>query len=381
MGTLSGIRIVEFASLGPPSFAAMLLADMGAEVIRIERPAVDSLFQRAPEFEPMLRGRRSITLDLRTTGGRTVALRLIASADVLIEGGRPGGMERLGLGPEECREANPRLVYGRLTGWGQSGIRSQTAGHDINYVSLTGVLHAIGEVDSAPVPPLALVGDLGGGALYLALGICAALVERQTSGLGDVIDAAMVDGAASLMTPFYGQLASGEWRNERGSNRLDGGAPFYGTYCCSDGKYIALGAIEEKFFQLVASELGIDSKDFGSRFDRSSWAEQGTLLAKAFGQRTRGEWTDVFAGTDACVSPVLDLDEAPLDRHLASRATFVTVGDVNVPAPAPRFERAASAMGERAGRPGKDGAGILAEVGMVSSDIAELVAQGAVVLT
>jgi alpha-methylacyl-CoA racemase len=380
MGALDGVKVVEFAALGPAALASMLLADMGAGVIRVERPEVDPAFVRDHRYEQLLRGRRSITVDLRKERGRGIALELIGCADVLIEGGRPGGMEKLGLGPDPCLERNPRLVYGRLTGWGQTGPRARTAGHDINYISLTGALHAIGEKDRQPIPPLGLVGDFGGGALFLALGVCAALVERQRSGRGDVIDAAMVDGVASLMTPLFGWLASGEWTNLRESNRVDGGAPFYRAYRCADGKYVAVGAIEQRFFGIVAKELGVDGNGFGDRFNRSAWPAQVATLEQIFLTNTRDHWAAVFADTDGCVSPVLDLSEACHDSHLRARGTFLERDGMHVPAPAPRFARSPSKLASAPVRPGEDGRTILGELGLKQAEIEQLQAEGAVQL-
>ena len=342
MGPLQGIRIVEFAALGPAPMGTMLLADLGAEVLRIERKAVASR-PTAELFDPAIdilnRNRRVVALDLKRPEAIETVLRLIEGADALIEGFRPGVMERLGLGPEVCLARNPRLVYGRMTGWGQSGAFAHAAGHDINYLSLSGALHAIGEPGRKPVVPLNLVADGGGGAMLLALGVLAGLLEARGSGRGQVVDAAMTDGAALLMSMMYTLKAMGQWQQQRGSNLLDGGAHFYDTYQCRDGRWISVGAIEPQFYALLLEKTGITDPDFQQQWDRSRWPRLKEKLAAVIAQRTRDEWCAVFDGTDACVAPVLDMDEAPRHPHNRSRNTFTEVAGVVQPAPAPRFSR------------------------------------------
>lgn len=342
MGPLQGIRIVEFAALGPAPMGTMLLADLGAEVLRIERKAVASR-PTAELFDPAIdilnRNRRVVALDLKRPEAIETVLRLIEGADALIEGFRPGVMERLGLGPEVCLARNPRLVYGRMTGWGQSGAFAHAAGHDINYLSLSGALHAIGEPGRKPVVPLNLVADGGGGAMLLALGVLAGLLEARGSGRGQVVDAAMTDGAALLMSMMYTLKAMGQWQQQRGSNLLDGGAHFYDTYQCRDGRWISVGAIEPQFYALLLEKTGITDPDFQQQWDRSRWPRLKEKLAAVIAQRTRDEWCAVFDGTDACVAPVLDMDEAPRHPHNRSRNTFTEVAGVVQPAAAPRFSR------------------------------------------
>lgn len=333
MGPLAGIRIVEFAGLGPGPFAAMLLSDMGAEVIRIDRKGA-----RIPrETDVVLRGRRTIAMDLKKREAVDAALKLIEGCDGLIEGFRPGVMEKFGLGPEVCLARNRRLVYGRMTGWGQNGPLARAAGHDINYIALSGALHAIGRAGGKPVPPLNLVGDFGGGALYLCFGLVCGLLVAQRSGTGQVVDAAMTDGAASLMSVFYGMAASGFWRNERGVNLLDSGAHFYDAYETSDGKYVAIGAIEPQFYGALLEKLGIGENGFENRMDCASWPALKEKFAAAFRQKTRDEWDAILLGTDVCYAPVLSLAEAPKHPHNVARQTFVEIDGVVQPAPAPRF--------------------------------------------
>src|SRR5437762_3663020 len=303
-GPLAGLRIVEFAGIGPVPFAAMLFADMGADVVRVTR-------RRAPALDKRdigERGRRLVELDLKSASGLGSALGLIEHADALVEGFRPGVMERLGLGPEPALERNPRLVYGRMTGWGQTGPLAHAAGHDIDYIALSGALHAIGEGGRGPVPPLNLLGDFGGGSLYLVVGVLAALLEAKRSGRGQVVDAAIVDGAASLLTFIYAAIARGRWRDERGANLLDGGAPFYTTYRCADGQYIAVGALEPQFHEVLIARLGLDEDAFKDRLNPQSWPRLRQLLQQTFSQRTRLEWRDLLEGTDACFAPVLGLE-------------------------------------------------------------------------
>ena len=312
MGPLQGLRVVELASIGPGPMCAMLLADLGADVVRVDRLEPSGLgVPMAPRFDVHGRNRRSVAIDLKAAAGRDAVLRLVERADVLIEGFRPGVAERLGLGPAECQARNPRLVYGRMTGFGQSGPLAQAAGHDLNYIALTGALHAIGPAGGAPVPPLNLVGDYGGGALYLAFGLLAAIYERQSSGRGQVVDAAMVDGAASLMSVFNGLRAAGGWSEQRGSNLLDGGAPFYGVYETADGRHVALGPLEPKFFAEFARRVGLPERYVRGQHDRSLWPEMRAAIAGIVRTRTRDQWCAQLEGTDACFAPVLSLDEAP----------------------------------------------------------------------
>lgn len=336
-GPLAGLKVVEMAGIGPGPFCAMVLADLGAQVVRIERPG-----NQAPANQDvLLRGRSAtLTLDLRQPEALQDVQALIDRADVLLEGFRPGVMERLGLGPEPCLEHNPRLIYGRMTGWGQFGPLAHAAGHDINYIALSGALHAIGRNGEAPVPPLNYVGDFGGGAMLLAVGILAALHERTSSGQGQVIDAAMTDGAALLSAMMYGMKAAGEWSNRRGENMLDTGSHFYDTYECADGRHVAIGALEPQFYALLRERCGLANEPaFDAQMDPASWPHLKRRLAQVFRQRTRDEWCQLLEGSDACFAPVLDWDEAPRHPHNVARATFVNIGGTVQPAPAPRFSR------------------------------------------
>jgi alpha-methylacyl-CoA racemase len=339
-GPLSGFRIVEFAGIGPAPFAAMLLADMGADVVRIVRPGTP----RLEASDIVERGRRVVSLDLKSREGVESALQLIDRAEALIEGFRPGVMERLGLGPDVVLRRNPQLVYGRMTGWGQTGVLAHAAGHDIDYIALSGALHAIGEGGRGPVPPLNLLGDFGGGSLYLVMGMLAALLEAKRSGRGQVVDAAIVDGAASLLTFTYAAIARGEWRDQRGANLLDGGAPFYTTYRCADDEYIAIGALEPQFHALLVERLGLPPEVFANRLDSINWPRMNELLRETFAARTRREWCELLEGTDACFAPVLALGEAPAHPHMAARGVFAALDGVPCPAPAPRFSRTPSAL-------------------------------------
>ncbi|MDP9084913.1 MAG: CoA transferase [Pseudomonadota bacterium] len=337
-GPLQGLKVIEMAGIGPSPMAAMLLADMGAEVVRIVRPERDADDAR----DSVLRGRRNVQLDLKTAVDVAALLALIERADVLIEGFRPGVMERLGVGPDIALERNSRLIYGRITGWGQSGPLARTAGHDINYIALTGALACIGAQNGGPVPPLNLVGDYGGGALYLLVGILAALFEVGRSGNGQVVDSAMVDGAASLMSAIYAWRSMGMWGDGRGNNLLDGGAPFYGTYQCSDGGFIAVGSMEQKFFDAMLRIMGLADSDFADRDNPASWPRLRERLQETFRRKTRAEWSSLLEFTDACCAPVLTMSEAPHHAHLAARKTFVHWNGQLVPAPAPRFSRTPS---------------------------------------
>ena len=336
MGPLTGIRVVEMAGIGPGPFTAMMLSDLGAEVIRVDRLSHKGVGHRANVLN---RGRKSIALDLKNPRGVETTLRLIEQADVVLEGFRPGVMERLGLGPEKCLSVNPRLIFGRMTGWGQTGPLSQAAGHDINYISIAGALGAMGYADRPPAPPLNLVGDFGGGAMYLLTGILAALVERATSEQGQIIDAAMSDGTASLLSPFFGLMAMNMWTTDRFSNRLDGGAFYYGSYECSDGRYISIGSLEPQFYALLLEKAEITDPAFQEQLDEAAWPAKREKLTQLFKTKTRQQWCDIMEGTDVCFAPVLDLKEAPNHPHNIDRKTFVELDGVVQPAPAPRFSR------------------------------------------
>ncbi len=379
-GPLEGLKVVELAGIGPGPMCAMLLSDMGAEVVRVDRPAqVDLGIDRGRKYNVLNRGRRSIAVDLKSPEGVEVVLKLVEGADALIEGFRPGVTERLGLGPDVCAERNPRLVYGRMTGWGQEGPLAHAAGHDINYIALTGVLDAIGNEGGPPVPPLNLVGDFGGGALYLALGVCAGIIEAQRSGTGQVIDAAMVDGAASLLTSIYGIHGSGGW-TERGTNILDSGAHFYGTYECSDGNWISIGSIEGKFHAELLEKLGIDPSEIPDRMDQARWTEHKVRLTELFLSKTRAEWCDIMEGSDVCFAPVLSMAEAPDHPHMAKRGTFVEVEGVVQPAPAPRFSRTPGKVHGPVPEPGQHSREVLADWGFDAAAIDRLVDAGSVVV-
>lgn len=362
MGPLTGLRIVEFAAIGPVPFCAMLLADMGADIVRIDRRQPADLGSLAePKYQLANRSRKSIALDLKDPADIDVARQLVAKADALIEGFRPGVMERLDLGPEAMWEINPKLVYGRMTGWGQDGPLSQAAGHDINYISLVGALHSIGERDRPPVVPLNLVGDYGGGSLYLAIGLLAALIEARQSGSGQVVDAAMVDGAASLMTSFYGAKVAGSWIDERGSNAVDGGSFFYGPYETKDGKYISIAPIERRFYGDLLDRLGLRGEIKTDQMDKSGWEENKAKLSAVFRSKTRAEWCDLLEGTDVCFAPVLDFEEAMQHPHNRARNVFVEIDGVRQPAPAPRFSRTKSAIKGPPSLPGENTDEVLAE--------------------
>lgn len=367
-GPLHGLRVLEIAGIGPGPFCCMMLADLGAEVLRIDRP-------EGPPGHPadvLGRGRRSLALDLKQPAAIEAVLRLVERADVLVEGFRPGVMERLGLGPEVCHARNPRLVYGRMTGWGQDGPLAQAAGHDITYIALTGALWSMGRVGERPVPPLNLVGDFGGGGMLLAYGIMAALFEANRSGRGQVVDAAMTDGSATLMGTFFGLLGQGRWKNARESNRLDGACPYYDTYECADGKYVAVGALEPQFFALLLKGLGLDPARFADRDDPARWPAIKAEFTEIFRRHPRDHWAEVFDGTDACVAPVLDLEEAPRHPHNVARGTFFPRGDGVQPAPSPRFSRTPPAAPGPAPRRGADGAAALADWGFSPAEIAHL---------
>ncbi|RZA31855.1 MAG: CoA transferase [Lysobacteraceae bacterium] len=375
-GPLSGVRVIEMVGIGPCPFAAMMLADMGAEVIRIDRkanPGADSPYPMlGTRHDVMARGRRSLALDLKKPAGRSTVLRLVEGADVLLEGFRPGVMERLRLGPDDCLERNPKLVYGRVTGWGQSGPLAQAAGHDINYVALSGMLYSTGRADSPPPPPLNLVGDFGGGGMMLAFGVVCAVLEARKSGQGQVVDAAMTDGAALLGAMMYGLRGFGAWSGQREGNLLDGGAPFYDTYACQDGRFISIGAIEPQFFATLLTLTGQHDPLFTKRWNKAHWAELKERFAALFATKPRDEWCRLLEGTDVCFAPVLDLEEAPRHPHNAARGTFVEIDGVTQPAPAPRFSRTAPGTPTAPSGPGKDTDAILADWGFTQQSIEAL---------
>lgn len=347
-GPLTGIKIVEFAGIGPGPFCGMLLSDLGADVIRIDRPGDG---RPGTAADVMSRGRRSIGLNLKEPADIETALSLIEKADGLIEGFRPGVMERLGLGPDIVLARNPKLAYGRMTGWGQHGALSQAAGHDLNYIAITGALHAMGDGDGRPRPPLNLVGDYGGGALYLAMGLLAALLNVKNGGDGQVVDVAMSDGAASLATMFYGMRAMGMWMDDREANLLDGGAHFYDTYECRDGKWVSIGSIEPQFYALLREKAGLEGSEWDAQMDRSQWPTLKEKLSAVLKTKTRDEWCAIMEGTDICFAPVLSMAEAPEHKHNKDRETFVEIEGVVQPAPAPRFSKTPGAIqGRPAGR-------------------------------
>jgi alpha-methylacyl-CoA racemase len=351
-GPLTGLRVIELAGIGPGPHAAMILGDLGADVVRIDRPG-------ASGADPMLRNRRFVIADLKSDEGRALVLKLVAKADVLIEGYRPGVTERMGLGPEDCAKVNERLVYGRMTGWGQTGPRSKQAGHDINYISLNGVLHAIGRANERPVPPLNLVGDFGGGSMFLLLGILSALFERQRSGKGQVVDAAMIDGSSVLVQMMWGMRALGLWTDERGTNMLDTGAPYYDTYECADGRYVSVGAIEPQFYAAMLAGLGLDPADLPAQNDRSRWPELRAKFTEVFASRDRDDWAKVFADSDACVTPILAFGEVETEPHITERNTFYQTAGGLQPLPAPRFSRSLPDEPRPPGQPGADTEAVL----------------------
>ncbi len=374
-GPLAGVRVLELGGIGPVPFAAMLLADAGAEVIRVDRPG------EGPGLSAALhRGRRAVAVDLKDPRGAAVVRRLAETVDVLLEGFRPGVCERLGLGPDELRAGNPRLVYARMTGWGQSGPLAQAAGHDINYLALTGALHAIGPAGGDPVPPLNLVADFGGGGALLAYGVLCALLRARLDGVGQVVDAAMVDGAAQLLTMTYGFLGLGVWRDSRGGNILDGGAPFYRSYRCADDRHVAVGAIEAEFYARLLAGLGLaGDPTFADQFDPAGWPAQHRRLEAVFAGRTRDEWAARFAGVDACVTPVLSLLEAPQHAHHTARDSYHRRADGTVtPAPAPRYSATPTRLPDPAPAPGADTRAVLAEAGYPPSELDDLHAAGVI---
>lgn len=378
MGPLSGLKVVEFAGLGPAPFCAMVLADLGAEVVRIERPQARPPSARQRAGDVLARGRRSLVLDLKQPAAIDVALRLVDGADVVIEGFRPGVMEKLGLSPEVCHRRNPALVYGRMTGWGQEGPLAAAAGHDINYIALSGALSMVGPRGGKPTPPPGLVGDFGGGAMLLAVGILGALWHARGTGRGQVVDAAICDGAALLSALMYGWRGTGEWHLGRGANVGDGGAYFYDTYVCSDGHCIAVGAIEPQFYAELLRRIGLaDDPVFAGQWDQSRWDDCRVRLAEVFATRTRDAWCALLEGTDACFAPVLDLDEAPHHAHNRARANFAEVDGIVQPAPAPRFSATPCAPCQPVSAPGAHSRALLAEAGFDAAAIEALLAQGA----
>jgi alpha-methylacyl-CoA racemase len=377
MGPLAGVKVLELESIGPVPFCGMLLADMGADVLLVDRPTDPGLgVGRERWYDVMLRGRRSVTLDLKSVDGAAAALQLIARADVLIEGFRPGVLERLGLGPDLLLARNPKLVVGRMTGWGQDGPLARRAGHDIDYIALSGALHAIGHASGRPVPPLNLVGDFGGGGMLLGFGVAAALFEAQRSGRGQVVDAAMVDGASLLTTMFWGMAAAGRWSDARGENVLDSGAPWYDTYETRDGKFVALGAIEPKFYAELLERLGLAHATLPAQDDRAGWPALRARFADVIRTRTRDEWCRVFADSDACFAPVLTFDEAKTHPHNVSRSGHVTVGEVAQPAPAPRFSRTPGSVRRAPPERGSLGREALIDWGFSAAEIERLSEKG-----
>jgi alpha-methylacyl-CoA racemase len=378
-GPLHGLKVIELASIGPGPMCAMLLADLGADVVRVDRLEPSGLgVPMGRAFDVNGRGRRSVAIDTRSPQGREAVLKLVETADALIEGFRPGVAERLGLGPADCQARNPRLVYGRMTGFGQSGPLAGAAGHDLNYIALSGALHAIGPAQGAPIPPLNLVGDYGGGALYLAFGVMAALWECQRSGRGQVVDAAMVDGAASLMSIFFGLKAAGAWGAERGANLLDGGAPFYATYETADGRWVSVAPLEPKFFAEFAQRIGLDDKFVKRQYDRRLWPEMREAIATLMRSKTRDDWCALLEGTDACFAPVLSMDEVPAHAHAAARQAFVEIDGVVQPGPAPRFDRSVPPTPGPVPEVGQHTDAVLAEAGYDSAAIAAMREAGVV---
>ncbi len=371
MGPLHGFKIVEIAGIGPTQFCGMLLADMGAQIIRIDRPHnADPSIAMPAKYNLMNRSRPTLAVDLKSEAGVELVLRLCDDADALFEGFRPGVMERVGLGPEECMARNERLVYGRMTGWGQDGPLADSVGHDTNYIALGGALGSIGDRDRPPPLPLNLVGDFGGGALYLAMGMLAAMLETGRSGKGQVVDAAMVDGVASMMTMFYGLLESKQWVDRRQSNLLDGGMPFAQTYETKDGKFVAVCAIERRFFTVLLDALGILEIDVADQFDSGKWDKHKSIFTETFKTKTRDEWCDLLEGTDACVAPVLSMTEAPQHPHNKARQNFVTIDGIEQPAPAPRFSRTESTIQHAPAE--RDARQVLQDWGMDESDLRKL---------
>ena len=379
MGALDGVRVIELAGIGPGPFCGMMLADMGAEVVQVDRAgAVRGGDPERPPGNVNARGRRSIGIDLKSPEGVETVLRLVEGADMLFEGFRPGVAERLGVGPDDCLARNPALVYGRMTGWGQEGPYASMAGHDINYIALAGVLAHLGRHDSGPVPPMNLVGDFGGGGMYLAFGMVCALLEARTSGRGQVVDAAMVDGAASLMSFIHGMLASGFHTPERGVNMLDTGAHFYDVYECADGGWISIGSIEPQFYAELVEKLGLDPERFGNQLDRSLWPELTEEVAAVVRTKTRDEWDAILEGSDVCYAPVLTAAEAAGHHHNVARGTFIEVGGITQPGPAPRLSRTPGEVRRPPAHAGQHTDELLAEAGFTDDEVAALRDSGAV---
>ena len=379
MGPLEGVKILEIAGIGPGPFAAMMLSDMGAEVLRIDRAQnVGSGRGAPPPGDLLARNRRNVAVDLKNPDGVETVLELVASADGLLEGFRPGVMERLGLGPDVCLERNPGLVYGRMTGWGQEGPMATAAGHDINYIALAGALDPIGRRGEAPVPPLNLVGDFGGGGMFLAFGMVCALVERARSGQGQVVDAAMVDGAAVLMTMMHAMRGWGAWNDERGTNILDTGAHFYDVYETADGRYVSIGSIEPQFYKELLQKTGLEGEDLPHQMDRSHWEPLKRRLAEVFRTKTRDEWCEIMEGSDVCFAPVLSMGEAPDHPHMKHRGTFREFEGVLQPAPAPRFSRTAAEITRREAAAGEHTDEALSDWGFSAERISKLRETGAI---
>jgi len=379
MGPLRGVKILEVAGIGPGPFAAMMLSDMGAEVLRIDRASsVRGGDPSQPPPDPLARGRRSVALDLKHPDGLEALLRLVEGADALIEGFRPGVMERLGVGPDVCLERNPRLVFGRMTGWGQSGPIAHAAGHDINYIALAGALDPIGPKGGKPLPPLNLVGDFGGGGMFLAFGVVCGLLEARSSGKGQVVDAAMVDGASTLMAMFRGMTAMGLWREERGVNMLDGGAHFYGAYETSDGGYVSVGSIEPQFYAELLEKTGLAGEDLPRQMARDEWPAMQQRLEAIFKTKTRDEWCEIMEGSDVCFAPVLSMSEAPSHPHNVERGAFVEIGGFAQPAPAPRFSRTEPRVPGPAAHPGQHTDAALADWGFSPDELGKLRASKAI---
>jgi alpha-methylacyl-CoA racemase len=379
MGPLSGIKVIELGGIGPNPFCSMLLSDMGADVLRIDRlhPS-DSGVAMPDRFNLLHRGRKSVALDLKKKEAVAVVKRLVESADALTEGFRPGVAERLGLGPQDCLAINPKLVYGRITGWGQEGPLAATPGHDLNYIALTGLLNSVGPAGGPPLPPTNLMGDFGGGALYLALGVLAAIIERQSSGRGQVVDAAIVDGSASLMTGIYGMRAAGVWKDTRGSNRTDSGTPWYNVYETKDGQYVAMASNEPRFYKATLRLMGLDREDLPDQHDQAGWPRLKARFAEVFRQRTRDEWCELMDGSEACFAPVLSMQEAPQHPHNVARGTFVTVDGIVQPAAAPRFSRTPSQVRGSTPKIGEHTSAALLENGFTADEIADLRKAGAI---
>ena len=375
MGPLKGLKIIEMAGIGPGPFCGMVLADLGVEIIRVDRA---SAIGTGSKQDAANRGKKSIAVDLKSEEGVEVVLKLVETADAIFEGFRPGVMERLGLGPDVCLERNERIVFGRMTGWGQEGPLANAAGHDINYISLTGALAAIGRPGSPPVPPLNLIGDFGGGGMLLALGLLAALLESKKSKKGQVVDAAMTDGSALLMTMIYSMYSSGMWKTSMGSNLLDGGSHFYDTYECKDGKFISLGSIEPQFYALLCQIAELDESIFGKQMSRDSWPEQKEAIKKIILDKTRDEWCELMEGTDVCFAPVLDMSEAPKHPHNIERKTFIDLEGVTQPAPAPRFSRTEPEVVSSPSVVGEHTDEVLTSIGFSDEDINTLKTSGAV---